>query len=200
MKEFWDERFAGKEFAYGQKPNEYFRQFIDWHEPGKILLPADGEGRNGVYAAKKGWTVDIVDFSVEAKKKAIKLATEQKVNINYSLDNVLNHAYPEEDYDAVAVIFLHLLNIERKAFHKEVESSLKRGGYLIMEIFSKNQLGRKTGGPQVPELLYSTEQLINDFSNIEIVRCEEQIKNLNEGHYHKGEASVINFLGMKKDD
>jgi hypothetical protein len=38
---------------YGTTPNEFFKQQLDLLEPGNILLPADGEGRNAVYAASQ---------------------------------------------------------------------------------------------------------------------------------------------------
>ena len=61
MNEFWNQRYAEKEWVYGQNPNLYFKKFIDSTKPGTLLLPADGEGRNSVYAATKGWEVDAFD-------------------------------------------------------------------------------------------------------------------------------------------
>jgi hypothetical protein len=45
----------GRKLQYGRIPlwrssNLFFKQIIDTLPTGKILLPADGEGRNGVYA------------------------------------------------------------------------------------------------------------------------------------------------------
>ena len=54
MQEFWDQRFDIKEFVYGRHPNAFFKDFIDHHKAGSLLLPAEGEGRNAVYAALKG--------------------------------------------------------------------------------------------------------------------------------------------------
>jgi hypothetical protein len=43
---------------------------------GRILFPAEDEGRNAVYAASLGWEVHAFDISERAKDKAEKLATE----------------------------------------------------------------------------------------------------------------------------
>ena len=40
MKEFWNNRYKKKEYAYGKEPNKYFREEIDKINPGKILLAA----------------------------------------------------------------------------------------------------------------------------------------------------------------
>ncbi|MDA0985112.1 MAG: hypothetical protein O3C56_04825 [Bacteroidetes bacterium] len=54
MKDFWNERYASTEYVYGKEPNQYFKQILCSLSPGKILLPAEGEGRNAVYAASLG--------------------------------------------------------------------------------------------------------------------------------------------------
>jgi hypothetical protein len=43
---FWDTRYKENETVYGNQPNTFFKQFIDTHQPGTLLLPAEGEGRN----------------------------------------------------------------------------------------------------------------------------------------------------------
>jgi len=76
-KEFWDHRYSENEYAYGTEPNSYFKAFIDTHLPGKVLLPGEGEGRNAVYAALKGWEVTAIDQSIEGLKKATALAEKK---------------------------------------------------------------------------------------------------------------------------
>ncbi len=72
MKELWDKRYSADEFVYGKEPNQFFKDTIDSLElTGQILLPAEGEGRNAVYAAKRGLSVYGFDISSNAKKKAV---------------------------------------------------------------------------------------------------------------------------------
>ena len=54
---FWNERYAVTDYIYGKAPNEFFVEQLSTLTPGRILLPAEGEGRNAVYAAKQGWDV-----------------------------------------------------------------------------------------------------------------------------------------------
>ena len=65
----WDERFSADHYVYGKEPNQFFKDQIEHLEPGKALFIGEGEGRNAVYAASKGWSVDAVDISAEAKKR-----------------------------------------------------------------------------------------------------------------------------------
>ena len=75
--DFWNERYAQKEFVYGTQPNTFFKEQLDKLDTGNILLPAEGEGRNAVFAASQGWDVLAFDISESGKKKAIQLAKLQ---------------------------------------------------------------------------------------------------------------------------
>lgn len=72
MKEHWDERYSAETYIYGTHPNAWFAAKIEGLTPGKLLLPAEGEGRNAVHAAVKGWEVTAFDQSVEGRKKSSK--------------------------------------------------------------------------------------------------------------------------------
>ena len=70
----WNDRYSSEEFAYGTAPNNYLKEQLEKLKTGSILFPAEGEGRNAVFAAKLGWKVSAFDISAEGKNKALKLA------------------------------------------------------------------------------------------------------------------------------
>jgi SAM-dependent methyltransferase len=195
---FWDERYSDKDYVYGTTPNEFFKEQIDLLKPGRILMIGEGEGRNGVYAAQKGWLVDAVDFSLKAKEKALNHAKDKNVKINYTVDNLENYNPQKNFYDAAALIFVHLNENIRTDIHKKVMDSLKPEGIVIMEAYSKEQMGRTSGGPQNPEMLYSIENVKETFTGLTPVILSKGIVYLTESALHSGEASVIRFIGKKE--
>jgi cyclopropane fatty-acyl-phospholipid synthase-like methyltransferase len=196
MKEFWNERFGQSSYLYGKAPNVFFAEQLKELPKGKILLPAEGEGRNAVYAALKGWNVKAFDYSEEGKNKALELANTYEVEIDYQVLDV-NDFNAEEAYDAIALVFAHFAGEERKLFFEKLENALAPGGQLIIEVFSKNQLGRESGGPQNLDLLYSKGEISSLFPNLDFTILEENKVQLNEGFHHQGEAAVIRALGLK---
>ena len=197
---FWDERYSGEEFIYGTEPNQFFKEQINKIlKPGKLILPGEGEGRNAVYAARAGWQVDAIDQSKIAKQKALMLTQKYAVQINYKVIDLNNFSPEKNNYNAAAVIFVHLHPIERVELHKKLIGSLTKGGILILELFSKNQLGKESGGPQDISMLSSVEEIQSDFQNIKTILIEERNLYINEGSKHSGEASVIRFVGKKID-
>ena len=193
---FWNIRYKENETVYGNQPNTFFKQFIDTHQPGSLLLPAEGEGRNALYAASKGWQVDAFDFSEVAMEKAIKRSEELKLKINYRVLD-LEKFKAEKTYDAIALIYVHLQEKVRKTFHREVYRSLKSGGFLIFEAFAKEQLFLKSGGPKDPSQLYDAPTICNDFQFLHVLNCAQKEVELNEGPFHKGKAAVLQLVGQK---
>ena len=102
----WDSRYSAEEYIYGIEPNEYLRHFLDSRKPGRILFPAEGEGRNAVYAASLGWQVDAFDQSETGRQKALKLAAMKGVSINYGLISLEDWQPDSNIYDAVALVLL----------------------------------------------------------------------------------------------
>jgi SAM-dependent methyltransferase len=199
MKNFWNERYSTKEYIYGTKPNQFFKDQVDKLKPGKLLLVGEGEGRNAVFAAKLGWQVDAVDSSSVAKEKALKLAGRNKATINYQTANILTYTFPHNTFDAIGIIFLHINESreESQILYQKFYDSLKTNGRIILELFSQNQLGKKSGGPQDLSMLSSTEQIRKHFQLLKHEILKEENIILSEGESHNGEASVIRFVGVK---
>lgn len=194
----WDERYGGQDYIYGTQPNEFFREELQKIPPGIILLPAEGEGRNAVYAASINWQVHAVDSSIEGQKKAFRLADRNNVQINYVVADLSDFNLPEEKFDVVALIYTHLPETIRKSIHTKLIYSLKVGGILILEAFSKEQLQYTSGGPKTMELLYTPEMIKEDFQTLQFIKFENIITTLSEGDYHKGTAHVIRLVGEKR--
>lgn len=197
MKAFWNERYAAPEYAYGVQPNEYFKQELDLLTPGKLLMPAEGEGRNAVYAATRGWEVTAFDSSISGQTKALQLAEEKKVTIDYQVLDAFEADFPEDSFDAIGLIYVHLPADFRQSFHQRVVSWLKPGGKLILEGFGKAQLQYQSGGPRNLDMLFSPEMLREDFASLKNLEIAETLTELREGLYHVGQAAVVRVKAEK---
>jgi 2-polyprenyl-3-methyl-5-hydroxy-6-metoxy-1,4-benzoquinol methylase len=204
MSEMWDIRYSKNEYAYGIEPNEFLKETIEKHQfSGSILFAAEGEGRNAIFAAKKGLEVTAFDISIEGKNKADKLAEAQNVSIDYQVGDFFSLDCSKRQYDSAVLVFAHFPPPILSKYHQKISELIKSSGLIILEGFSKNHLSYqkdnpKVGGPSKIEMLFSKESILQDFPNFEIVQLEECEVELNEGLYHQGTGSVIRFIGRKK--
>ncbi|AAN50203.1 class I SAM-dependent methyltransferase [Leptospira interrogans] len=199
----WNERYNKEEFAFGEQPNEYLKEQLEKLKIGTILFPAEGEGRNAVFAAKLGWNVSAFDISIEGKKKAFRLAEANQVKIDYQVGELQTLDYRSEQFDAIALIYAHFPAEIKSYYHKTLSQYLRKDGLVILEAFSKKHIhyvlkNEKVGGPRELEMLFSIDEIKSDFENYEIIELEEKEIELKEGLFHNGNGSVIRFVGRKR--
>ncbi|MDT0629269.1 class I SAM-dependent methyltransferase [Alteromonas sp. W364] len=203
MKQMWNERYAAEEYAYGEAPNAFLKQFLDTYQPrGNILLPAEGEGRNAVYAAKIGLSVFAFDISEEGKKKALALAQREKVSIDYKVLDMSDIALKDSEYDAVALVFAHFPSSHLHEYHRKIAKTVKPGGFICLEAFALGheefqRSNPKAGGPKDTDMLFTTELIKRDFPEFTQLLLEECEVKLLEGKFHDGKSKVLRFIGKK---
>jgi len=199
----WDDRYKSEEFAYGEEPNNYLKEELEKLNLGTILFPAEGEGRNAIFAAKLGWKVSAFDISEEGRNKALRLAENNNVSLDYQVGELETLDFQEEQFDAIALIYAHFPAEIKSEIHQQLDKLLSKNGIIIFEAFSKKHLeyvtkNEKVGGPKDIESLFSIEEIKADFPNYEIIELEEKEIELSEGLFHNGTGSVIRFIGRKK--
>lgn len=201
--ERWDKRYSNDEFAYGEEPNNYLKEQLEKLPPGAVLFPAEGEGRNAVFAARLGWIVSAFDISTEGKSKALQLSTANNVTIDYQVGELQTLNYHKEQFDVIALIYAHFPAEIKSSYHKTLDKYLRKDGQVIFEAFSKKHIdyiskNEKMGGPREAAMLFSIDEIKSDFPDYEILELEEKEIELNEGQFHNGKGSVIRFVGRKR--
>lgn len=134
MDKKWNERYGEEDYAYGETPNVFFKEKIKELKTGKILLPAEGEGRNAVFAAKLGWSVFAFDQSEEGKKKAMKLAKKNGVTIDYQVGDLGAVNFPQEEFDVIGLIYAHFPANLKSAYHKILDGYLKKEALWFLKL------------------------------------------------------------------
>lgn len=194
---FWNEKYQENDYHYGLKPNRFLELMLESRPPGRLLFVAEGEGRNAVYAAKLGWEVHAFDQSERAREKALQLAEQEGVSIQYDLADALEFS-SDLRFDAIALIYAHLPEGIRKNVHQNLVQYLKPVGELWLEAFAPGQLELHSGGPKKESMLYTPELLQDDFRDLQIRQAEIKRYTLDEGPGHQGLAEVVRLRGVKR--
>lgn len=193
----WDERYAREGWAFGTEPNDFLRQEAHRIPPGRVLCLGEGEGRNAVFLAEKGYEVVGVDRSQVGMDKAQGLARERGVSIETVVSSIQDFELAGGEWQGIISIFFHLSPDLRKRVFKSVAQGLGPGGILILEGFTPRQLAYDTGGPPDESRLLTPSILEEDLPGLEFLLCRETERDVIEGRLHTGRASVVQLVARR---
>lgn len=195
----WNERYADKFKAYGKEPNDFLVEVASSIPQGPVLCLAEGEGRNAVYLAALGHEVTAVDQSEVGLANASALASERGVRITTRVADLTDFDPGQQAWAAIVSIWAHLPQPARARLHRACVEALQPGGVMILEAYTPAQLespGR--GGPPTAELMMTPEALREELQGLDIVRCEEVERDVQEGEYHTGLSKTVQCVAIKR--
>jgi SAM-dependent methyltransferase len=193
----WDERYSQPGFAYGTDPNE-FLAFAAGRIPGSpVLSLGEGEGRNAAYLAGLGHRVVAVDQSEVGLAKARRLASGRGLKIETVVADLESFPVEPGAWAGIVSIFCHLPPRVRIPLYAAAVRGLRPGGIFVLEAYTPKQIDRGTGGPQDPEMLMSLAGLFEELAGLEFVHARELDREVREGAYHTGLASVVQVIALR---
>lgn len=195
----WEERYGAEEFVFGTDPNDFLRENLSVLGSGNVLCLAEGEGRNAVFLAENGLAVSSVDLTESGVAKTHRLATERGVMIDAVTGDLADFDLGIAKWDAIVSIFAHTPPAIRIDLHRRVVDALVPGGVLLLEAYTPAQVGRGTGGPQVPELTMTAEGLRAELAPLEFLTIQELERDVIEGPGHTGEGAVVQVIARKAE-
>ncbi|QQK80035.1 class I SAM-dependent methyltransferase [Salicibibacter cibi] len=197
-KEHWDNSFSDQDFVYGQKENVFIHEMsriVPDHS--KVGCFAEGEGRNAVYLARLGHDVTAYDQSTIGLEKTQKLARERKVDIKTVQIDLTQEKVHTNLYDAAIMVFGHVPKTDQPFLMENMIDAVKPGGYVIFEVYSKDQLHYQTGGPPSFDMLYDPAEILNWIKDYTCIHFYYGEATRDEGKRHVGLGHVIQAVIKK---
>jgi len=194
----WDERYSQPGFAYGTEPNEFLAAVAERIPVGPVLSLGEGEGRNAAYLAGLGHRVVAVDQSEVGLAKARRLAADRGRPLETVRADLTGYPIEPGAWAGVVSIFCHLPRRVRLPLYAAVVRGLRPGGVLVLEAYTPKQVGRGTGGPRDPDMLVTLAGLTEELAGLDFVLARELDREVREGAYHTGVASVVQVVGLRR--
>ena len=185
------ERWEAKHTAE-QEPGEpaaFLRQIFQtgpWEiQPGRALDIATGKGRNALFLAEKGFTVDGIDISEVGLQQAQRQAEKQGVTLNLIQADLASFEFPDSAYDLILNI-----NFLLRSLVPKIKNALRPGGYIIFDTYLIDQ--QDLGHPRNPAYLLNHNELLDLFRGFRIL-CYQEGKFFVDGK----ESFRAELLGQK---
>ncbi len=194
----WNERYSQPGFVYGTEPNEFLADVAGRIPVGSVLSLGEGEGRNATYLASLGHRVVAVDQSEVGLAKAKRLAADRGLTIDTVAADLAEYPIKPGAWAGIVSIFCHLPRRIRVPLYTAAVQGLQPGGLFVLEAYTPQQIGRGTGGPQDPDMLVTLADLTEELAGLEFLHAVELERDVREGAYHTGVASVVQVIGRRR--
>lgn len=185
----WNRRYRERgPDAFGTAPSEWLvahRALLAQQPRGRALDVACGTGRNALYLARLGFTVDALDVSdvaidflrAEVERRGLAIAP-RRCDLEVEL-------LPAGRYEVV----LDFSYLDRALF-PQLRQSLRPGGLLIFETFTREQT-RLPRGPSDPQRTLEPGELRRAFAELEILDYRETTLNADDPEKARAVASLV---------
>jgi tellurite methyltransferase len=150
------------------EPAPFLVENIDLLPVGRALDVAMGNGRNAIYLAQAGFTVEGIDNSPEAIESARKAAKEAGVAITAQIADLEGGDYLIEKSAYNVIICFNYLH---RPLIPQIKEGLRPGGVVVYETFTVDQV--PFGHPRNPDYLLKYNELLEMFRDFRCLRYHE---------------------------
>jgi SAM-dependent methyltransferase len=161
--EHWNERYRETESVWSLEPNQFVVEYLSGLPTGSMVDIAGGEGRNALWFASRGWTVENSDFSEVAVDKFRERASRAGVLdrcVGTVCSALESQACQTGPVDLAVIAYLQLAPAELAGAIAVAAAHLKPGATFFGVWHERGNVGRGLGGPQSPELNPTAEELV----------------------------------------
>jgi 2-polyprenyl-3-methyl-5-hydroxy-6-metoxy-1,4-benzoquinol methylase len=150
-------------------PAQFLADNIALLPKGRTLDIAMGVGRNAVYLARMGFSVEGVDISPQRVANARRLAQEAGVTISAQVADLEDEYRIKKGTYDVIICFNYL----QRPLILQIKDGLKKGGMVVYETYIVDQA--QWGKPRDPDHLLKHNELLDLFRDFRCLRYREGI-------------------------
>lgn len=200
----YDGEYEKEEYYWGVKHSLLAEQVVmimqDGMQKGKRLLDiGSGEGRDAIYFAKCGFSVDALELSAPGVEKIKQYSQSTGCAVNVLHANMIGYEFTD-CYDVIySMGSLQFLPLEQRQKHFD---KFKRqtciGGLNVHLVFVEKPFIKVAPDWEREEFFYMSGDLARYYHDWEIIQCEERIidcHSANISHQH-----AVNYMIARKID
>lgn len=161
----WDERYASGDYQPGLDHSPVLEDVVG-HVRGRALVLACGAGRNALFLASRGCSVDAVDISTVAIDMARAESARRGLAVNWHVADVDDFDLGEGRYDVITMI-----RYTNRALWGRLVPALTEDGWLVMEqhLRTRHAVAGPSGGFRL-----APGELLHAFGQLRVIRYAEE--------------------------
>lgn len=162
----WEDRYLAAEPGL-RPPSALLAASIDLlPRGGRALDLASGDGRNALFLAARGFSVDAIDIAAAGLQRLLAAARNADLTVRAVQADLEHYTLPRDRYD----VMISIRYLQRSLFD-QMRRAVRPGGVVVAETFLVDQ--RLIGHPTNPDFLLERGELRTYFHGFEALVWEE---------------------------
>ncbi len=162
----WEERYRAKAERPLDLPSRFLQQHLPQLPRGLALDVACGDGRNALFLARHGFTVEAIDIAMAGLRRAQAAIRRDRLPVRLIQADLVSFPLRRERY----AVIINIRYLER-ALWPALKRAVREGGVIVVETFLIDQL--QFGHPSNPAYLLERGELADAFRDFEVGVYEE---------------------------
>jgi len=165
----WDQRFRAGDYPTAPDPSPVLRDYLPAIPDGRVLDVATGTGRNALFLAAEGYTVDALDRSRVGLRRTRETARDRGVadSVCPIQGDVETYAFPTEAYALITISFYRA--VDR---FPDIKEALVPGGYLFVEHHLRSAEPTPSG-PSSDRYRFAANELLHACLDLTVLYYDE---------------------------
>lgn len=142
LAEIWDARYGASERLWSGRVNPVLEAEAARLVPGRAIDAGCGEGGDGLWLARRGWTVVGYDLSAVAVDRA--RAESKRLGLtdvtSFQQRDLASDPPPEAVHDLVSGQYLHVIPAQRDPLYRGLAAAVRPGGVLLLVLHDARDL------------------------------------------------------------
>jgi len=162
----WEARYTGRAETVIDPPSSFLTEHRALLPAGRALDVAAGDGRNALWLARQGFTVDAIDLAYAGLARMAATARREGLIVRGIQADLEHFPLPSDRY-AVVVNSRYL----QRSLFDGLRRAVQPGGVIVFETFLREQA--RLGHPRNPAFLLEPGELRSEFAAFEPLVDEE---------------------------
>lgn len=178
----WDDRYSSGDYVPSKEPSLLVEKVAGYLDSGRALVLACGTGRNALYLASQGFTVEAVDISPVAIEMARAEADRRGLELSWRIADIDELRPNGGGYDLITMI-----RYSNREIWPRLVPALSVNGWLVMEQHMRTR--HPVAGPS-DQFRISPGELLEAFPRLRVIEYFEE--------YRRSETSgmMISLAGL----
>jgi len=162
----WESRYHERPDDGVRPPSRFLVEQRHRLPPGRAIDVACGDGRNALFLARHGWTVEAVDFAHAGLAALLAVARRDRLSIAALQADLEQYPLPRQRYDVVVNV-----RYLQRSLIDALKAAVRSGGVVVFETFIRDQ--QQLGHPRNPAFLLERGELAARFGDFDILTYDE---------------------------